>query len=170
MMKERATANDDPLIAVLGCYHGRGFKILRDLASFLRELGINAWTSDELHPTPQSASTREKLEASQKTLERASGVLFVMLSYATLQVPPETDITGGMATEVGMTFLLGQAGKTKHRATLYDGAKIMQLASSLIRGTGWGYEAVAEEGNIDQVKAFAFHLCQRILDEIDDTG
>ena len=169
-MKEGVTSehdSDHPLIAILGCYHGRGYKILQEIAAFLRGLGISAWTSSELNPTSRSASPREKLDASRKTLEQVSGALYVMLSYRTLGVPPETDITGGMATEVGMMHLLGQMGKVKYRATLYDGDKIIKLVSSLIRGEGWGYEAVAEEGNIEHIKALAFHLCQRLLEEID---
>lgn len=167
---ERGVANEheigDPLIVVLGSYHNKGFEILGSLASFLREHGINARTVNELYPVPQSATSKDKLESSRRVLKQASGVLFVLLSHSTLQVPPETDITGGVGTEVGMMYFLEKMGEIKYRATLYDGNEIIKLISSLIRGTGWGYEAVAEQGKIEQIRALAYHLCRRLLEEI----
>jgi len=169
-MKEEPAPNrsegEGPLIGILGCYRNKGMRILETLAAFLRKQGINAWTSSELYATSRSASPKVRLEASRRTLQRAAGVLFVFLSHSTLQVSNESDIIGGMATEIGMMYLSERTGRMQYRATLYDGNRIIKLISSLTRGTGWGYEGVAKKGNLEHIRALANHLCRRLLEEI----
>jgi len=170
MSEKRKRKREAPLILICGCYANKGFWILEELAQFLRGMGINAYTSSQLYPLPQSASPEEKRKASFKSLERASGVLFVALSHSTLGVPLGTDIVGGWATETGMIYVWREMGEKVYRATLYDGVDIIKHMSSMVVGTGWGYEAVAEEGNLEQIRALAFHLCRRLLEDMDKPG
>lgn len=154
------------LVVICGCYKGRGLQILEDIAAFLRDNGFNAWTVHQLCPVPPNASSEEKRQASRKVLREAMAIIFVVLSHRTLGIPLETDITGGWAFEEGMLYEWSQQGLSiPHTMFLYDGAMMLRQISQMLpgMGTGWEYEAYAEQGNLTQLKDLALHLCRRAV-------
>ncbi len=159
-----------PLIAVCGCYAGEGIRLLEELAAFLTGLDINAATASQRFPLPSAAGSHEKRESSRLLLERASGVLFVVLSRGTLGVGPEADTTGGWAYEVGLIDGWSEHGQVVWPAVLYDGEVTLHRVSGMLQDLQLGalkdvgvYEAVAEEANLEQLNALALHLARRLL-------
>lgn len=155
-----------PLIIICGCYVRQGKQILENLATFLQEHGVNAYTVSQIFPLPEDAPPEERRRSSCEAFKRADAVLFVVLSNSTLGVGLNADITGGWAFEAGVLYAMDKQGRRIRRAFLYDGEEMLRRVSKMVRGlgSGWGYEAYTEQGDYEQLRALALHLCLRLIE------
>ncbi len=99
-------AAKEEFILVCGCFGGRGFSILQEWVTRARNLGVPTYLVTELYPVGTRSNPQEIRDASYKALHdpRVVGVIFVFLTYETLQLPPSADRTGGLGVERGIVL------------------------------------------------------------------
>ncbi len=156
-------------IILCGPFAGRGRKILRDLARFLREYNFSAYTVDELYPVPKRKeyTPEEARDASYRALREAAASLFVFLSASTLGVEPgERDLCGGAGFEFGLVYeAVRGSGRPFYAAFLFDGKECRAQISTLLRGKWEGKDleyTMNCPGDLGELSSAAFLLCQSL--------
>lgn len=135
-------AQGEGTIVLCGPFSGKGRRILKELGSFLRELGFSAHTVDELYPVPQQSkyTPEQARECSYRALDQSAAALFVFLSPLTLGLAPgERDLSGGAAFEFGLLYRAAR-DKVGPRlaAFLFDGQSCRTQPPLCFRGNGKG--------------------------------
>ncbi len=161
-------------IVLCGPFSGKGGKILRGLAYFLREYDFSAYTVDELYPVPQRRryTPEQARDASYRALRDAAAALFVFLSAPTLGVEPgERDLCGGAGFEFGLIYeAVRGSGRPFYAAFLFDGEGCRAQISTLLRGQWQGKDleyTMNNPGDPEELANAAFLLCQSLEARLD---
>ncbi len=123
-------------ILVCGCFGGRGFNLLQEWVVRARSLGVPTYLVTELYPVVARSNPDEIRNASYKAIHDSSvvGVMFVILTSETLQLPPSADRTGGLGVERGIVLDMELQQKKRVGLLFEDIGDIeMERISSLLR-------------------------------------
>ena len=160
----------EKIIVICGPYSGKGHRILKQLAEFLRSLDFPVHLCSELRPAKGLKKPEAIRAASYECMKLAKGYLLVFLSEHSLgPKATESDLIGGTAFEAGILYAAWKDKADIHVASLFDGKDHQRHLSKMLQGKWMGRSldaVVLVPGDIRELNELAAQLCLALVDMI----